>query len=326
VPYYNVMSTLDMDTIATLPKVELHCHLDGIVDPEMLRELRRREIELPLTPEALAAGYPVNDFESFIRWFAATEPLSGRLDLYKPIIAVHLERLEAQRTVYTEIFVASGELPLDPLAAVDAMTDFRAWVDTCKSEEFQVELLVAFGRNRTPARAEQIATRNIRLHEAGLIVGVALAGPEPGHPVAPLARTFARYREAGVKIEIHAGEWAGPESVWDALQHGFPDRIGHGTHIFDDPNLVAVLAERDIHVEMCPTSNLLTGSIARIEDHPIRRALDRGLNIGVNTDDPGAFGCSMTSEYALLIERFGFTPEELGQLSANARRSRFSAK
>lgn len=322
-PYYTLVDAMDRDTLASLPKVELHCHIDGIVDPLLLRELQRQGVDLPLTPETLEVAYPVRDFDSFLNWFRVGDALSGRLDVYKQILAIHVERLKAQGVFYAEMMIASGELPLDSAAALDALGAFRRWTDDLEAGDIQIEFLVAWGRNRPPERAEQIATRNIALHEAGLICGVALAGPEAGFPVQPLARTFARYHEAGVKIEIHAGEWCGPESVWDALEHGSPNRIGHSTHVFEDPRLVVVLAERDIPIEMCPTSNLLTGSIAHIEEHPIRRALDRGLNIGVNTDDPGAFGCSMTSEYALLADKFGFTVEELNRLSHNALRSRF---
>jgi adenosine deaminase len=309
--------------IEALPKVELHCHLDGIVDPPLLRELQRRGITLPLTPEALAAAYPVTDFASFVRWFEAGHPLAGALASYQPIIAQHIERLRAQRVVYAEIMVASGELPLDPAAAVDALQAFRAWVDKCEGGAIQVEFLVAFGRNKSPERIERIADRNLRLHDAGLICGVALAGPEQGYPVQPLARTFARYYEAGVPIEIHAAEWCGPESAWDALAYGFPRRLGHGTHAFADPRLVDEVAARALHVEMCPTSNLCTGSIARIEEHPIARAVERGLSVGVNTDDPGAFGCSMASEHALLARVFGFDVATLRQLSRNALAARF---
>lgn len=156
-----------------------------------------------------------------------------------------------------------------------------------------------------------------------MIVGVALAGSEEGYPVKPLASAFDRLHETGMGIEIHAGEWAGPESVWDALEHGHPDRIGHGTHLFEDERLLDLVRERDIHVEMCPTSNLKTGSIARIEEHPIGKARDLGLNFSVNTDDPGAFECSMASEYRLLADVFGFTEDDFGRLYTNSLAARF---
>ena len=312
-------------------KVELHCHLDGVVDPAMLLELQEQGAELPLESAVLGRAYPVHDLDSFSAWcVAATTPLSGQwLDLYRPIVVAHMERLRAERVVYEEIFIASGELSLDPDEAVDQVAEFREWVNLqeeprgTEETSIQVEFLVAFGRDKPLERIELIAERNIRLHQAGLIVGVALAGPEDGYPVKPLARTFARYHHAGVKVEIHAAEWCGPQSAWDALEYGSPHRIGHGTHIFQDPHLVDTILERDIHVEMCPTSNLCTGSIARIEDHPIHHALDIGMNVSVNTDDPGAFRCSMGSEHQLVADVFGLGQEDRARLGANALQSRF---
>ncbi|CAA9218649.1 MAG: Adenosine deaminase [uncultured Chloroflexi bacterium] len=309
--------------VADIPKAELHCHLDGILDPAMLRELREEGIDLSVDEGALEAAYPVRDFESFFAWGASHASLDGRLDLYQHIARHHIQRLRAQTVVYAELFVASGELSLDPSLAVDQLAAFREAVTTYGAGEIQVELLIAWGRNRGLDRAQQICTRNLRLFDAGLICGVSLAGPEVGFPVAPLAPVFDRYHAAGVPIQIHAVEWCGPESAWDALAHGHPSRLGHGTHVLDDPRLVETLLARRIHVEMCPTSNLCTGSIARIEDHPIRRALDAGMDVSVATDDPGAFRCSMTSEHALLAERFGFTRDELLRLGANAVRARF---
>jgi adenosine deaminase len=128
----------------------------------------------------------------------------------------------------------------------------------------------------------------IGLYEAGLIVGIALAGPEQGNPVKLFHKSFARFHEAGLGIEVHAGEWCGPESVWDALEYGFPNRIGHGVSLFQDPRLVNVIRERQIHIELCLTSNLKTGSVSRIEEHPIGGGQRAETRFSVNTDDPGS--------------------------------------
>jgi adenosine deaminase len=287
----------------------------------MLRALRDEGISLPLTPEALEAAYPVRDYTSFFAWFAAHGQLKDHFWLYEHVARMHVERLKRQNVVYAELFVAA--LSLDPERAEAQLAGLRTAIDGCEQGLIQVELVNAWRRNRDLESIERIATRNIRLFERGLLCGVAVAGPAQGAAIAPLARVIDRYHEAGVPIEIHAAEWAGPESAWDALEHGHPRRLGHGTHIFRDTRLVETVRERRLHIEMCPTSNLLTGSIARIEDHPIRRAFDAGLDISVNTDDPGAFMCSMASEHALLAERFGFTPEERRRLGASAVRARF---
>jgi adenosine deaminase len=300
--------------------------MDGIPHPEMLRELESRAIHLGMSADALGDYYPVNSYDDFVRWFQGVKPLEGVLEAYQPLLALHIERLKAQNVVYTEIMIAGSEIPRDHGELVGRVRAFREWTDRQENGEIQVEYLAAFGRNRTPEQAEGIADRVLMLNEAGLIVGVVLAGPERGNPVKPLSQVFARFREAGLGIEIHAGEWCGPESVWDALEHGFPDRIGHGVTLFDDPALVRRFQEERIHVEMCLTSNVKTGSVRRLEEHPVRRARELGLNFAINTDDPGAFECSMTSECQLLADVFGFDEADFAQMQANALGARFQSK
>ena len=315
---------MDEAALRRLPKAELHCHLDGIADPPMLRELAARGCTLPLSAEELERAYPVHDFDSFTRWFAAIRPLEGTIEQFKPLLQVHLERLKAQGVVYAELMVAGSELPRDASQAVEMMAAFRKWLTVQEGGEIQVEVLSAISRARTP---EQMAARTdiyLTLFHAGLLAGFAIAGPEVGYPIAAHARTLARVREAGMPVEIHAGEWAGPESVWDALTHGQPARIGHGVAIFQDQRLLETVLERGLHVEMCPTSNVTFGSLCRqIEQHPIRHALDLGLSLSVNTDDPGASGATMLSEYALLAAQFGFDEGDFRRLFSHTLAARF---
>jgi adenosine deaminase len=312
-----------MISVEPLPKVELHCHLDGLIDPPMLREVQQRGGAWSIDPERLAAAYPVRSYDDFLNWGRAVASLEGDLERFRPFFALHLERLKAQNVVYTEIMIGSSEVPRDRAELVGKFREFRNWVVQQEEGLIQVEFLVVFGRNKSPMVVEELADRILMLHEAGLVVGVALAGPERGHPVAPFRKTFARFREAGIGIEIHAGEWCGPESVWDALSNGFPDRIGHGVALFQDPELLRQIQEQGMHVEMCPTSNLNTGSVRCIEEHPVGRANELGLSFSVNTDDPGAFECSMDSEYRLLAERFGFREGDLQRIAENALNARF---
>lgn len=305
-----------------IPKVELHCHVDGIVDPAMLREIEGRGISLPVTAEALQAAYPVRNFDEFINWFRVAEPIEDDTQHFRPILAAHIERLIAQNVIYAEIMLGTSELPRDDGRLIEEFSRFREYVNGLEAGRIQVEFLVAVARNRPPERLEMLADRLIRLREANLLFGVALAG-WPEAPIKPLSRTLARLREAGVGIEIHAGEWAGPESVWDALENGFPNRIGHGVAIFRDPRLVERFQRDRVHVEMCPTSNLKTGSVAQIENHPVRQARERGLSFSVSTDDPGPFECSLESEYELLAGQFGFQEHDFEVMAENALSERF---
>jgi len=245
------------------------------------------------------------------------------LDYFYPILANHIDRLKAQRVRYVELMTAAGNVARDPIQAVEQFSALRAWVDQQERGEIQVEFLICIGRNKLPEDFEERAWRILPLYERGLIAGVSLAGPEIGYPVKPLHKTFAKFHEAGMKIEIHAGEWCGPESVWDALEYGFPDRIGHGVSLFCDPKLVEIFQERQIHIEMCPTSNLKTKSVDQIEDHPIGKAKALGLNFSINTDDPGPFECSLESEYKLLSRVFGFEESDFLKIYRNSLKARF---
>jgi adenosine deaminase len=311
--------------VRSVPKVELHCHLDGIVDPAMLREVRSRGAELAVSADALALAYPVRDTETFWRWLAVQESLVGSIDAYRPILAVHVERLRAQHVVYTEIMFGSSEIwRCERSEVLERFRGFRDYVDGLERGDVQVEFVAGWNRRPRPdGEVEEIALRILMLHEAGLIAGVFLAGPEEGNPVQRFARTFARFHDAGLPVEIHAGEWCGPESVWDALEHGRPQRIGHGVAIFEDPRLLDRVRTERIHVEMCPTSNVRTGAVRRFEDHPIARAHAAELTFSVNTDDPGAFECTLTRELSLLADTFGFTGAHFERIARDALAARF---
>jgi adenosine deaminase len=324
-----------MDT-NTLPKAELHCHLDGMLDRAMVRDIRRDDPTFPIGPREFERAYPVQDLESFWNWWNFIDPIEGGLGHFYPILGRYIERLKTQNVRYSEIMVASGELPRDCVEAVEKARAFREWVNQQEAGDIhdereakrliQIEFLVAFGRNGSPENIAKLAEKLLALYEAGLIVGIAVAGPEQGHPIKPFQKTLARLHEAGLGIEIHAGEWCGPESVWDALDYGYPDRIGHGVSLFQDDRLLDLVRERRIHIEMCPTSNLKTGSVPRIEEHPVQIARELGLSFSINTDDPGPFECSMASEYELLSDVFGFDDDDFQTIYVNSLEARFQSE
>jgi adenosine deaminase len=311
--------------ISTLPKAELHCHIDGLVDPEMLKAIAARGHQLPLTVDALQAAYPVQGFDDFTRWCDTASAVEGPTGHFKWILAEHIERLKAQKVVYAEIMLGTSELPREDGDLLDQFSAFREYVNDLEGSEIQIEFLLAIWRSVPTERFERLAAQVMRLRKADLLFGIALAG-WPEVSIRPLGLILARLHDAGIGIEIHAGEWCGPEMVWDALNHGCPDRIGHGVALFQDARLVERFQRDQIHIEMCPVSNLKTGSVARIEDHPIRLARDWGLNFSVNTDDPGPFENSMESEYQLLVDLFGFERQDFERIYQNSLAARFQPR
>jgi len=155
------------------------------------------------------------------------------------------------------------------------------------------------------------------------VISIDIGGSEDRFPPKPFAEAYRRAREMGLHLVAHAGEAAGPESIWDAVRHLGVERIGHGVAAIRDPELMRYLRERGVAVEACPTSNVLIGIVPSLEEHPIRRFYDYGLLVSANTDDPSMFNTDMNREYLRLHRHLGFTVEELFRLSLNAVESSF---
>ncbi|MCA9916118.1 MAG: hypothetical protein KC496_22335, partial [Anaerolineae bacterium] len=192
-----------------------------------------------------------------------------------------------------------------------------------ETPDFQIEFIAAIGRQRPLEESKNVFDLALDLFQEGLICGFMLAGDEGARPVGDFKPDLKRLHAAGMGIEIHAGEWRGPESVWDALKDGYPQRIGHGVRAFEDEKLVQRLIDEKIHIEMCPTSNVLTGSIDHIHQHPLGRAHDLEMDISINTDDPGVFSCDMSSELQLAADQFGFTQADYETLYEQSLAARF---
>jgi adenosine deaminase len=297
-------------------KVELHCHCDGVVDPAMLREFARRGEALEATAKELEAAYPVTSLE---RWSGLYEtalrgfwcPATARMSL---VACAQRERWREQNVRYAELFVSRI------LGAVPEGEPLREWFRALGADLRlpaaypEVNLLVCLSRQKVAQHVERI----VDLAEAGLIAGVALAGDELACPIRDLRAPLERIRKTGIGIEIHAGEVGGPESVRDALDHGRPQRIGHGIRAFEDVALVERIARENVHLEFCPTSNLRLGVIPNIQSLPVALALSAGVAFSVNTDDPGVFQCSLTSELMLVQEAFELSESDMDRISLNS--------
>ncbi|HEX8106266.1 MAG TPA: hypothetical protein VF516_01005 [Kofleriaceae bacterium] len=313
--------------IAALPKAELHCHLGGVLDPEMVRDLEAAGHGLGIDPAALERCYPVRSISDFVDVYSAfldgfLRPRDVRL---LPLLVQQVRRWNRQRVTYAELFISDILFARDDLAELVAL--YQLYRDTARAEAaagLEVALVACVGRGPLDRLARQ-TERIIALYEAGAICGVSIAGLEE-LPLAPAGPLFRRLRDTGMGIEIHAGETGGAASVWDALRHGHPHRLGHALAVFDDERLIDAVGEAGIHLEFCPTSNLCLGCIQRIEDHPLPAARRHGLRFSVNTDDPGAFQCSLTSELELVARRFGLSRADLLAIHADTVAAGFGAR
>ena len=311
----------------TLPKVELHCHLLGVLSPALLARIRDDGGSILVEPEALQTVYPVSNLSAFQRWLEVTKPYQAASpESMRPILASHVANLVAQQVVYTEIMLSPTMFPRGPADMRRAFERWREWTFVLEDGRIQVEYLLVIPRRLEAAALERDVTACLALHRAGLIVGVALVGVEDGASIARFAGAFTRWRDAGLGIEIHAGEHSGPETVREALAPGRAHRIGHGLSAFRDRTLLDEIHDAKVHLEFCPTSNLCTGAVTDILAHPIRRAHEMGLSYSINTDDPGAFGCSPGSEFRLIQETFEFDGADFDSVFRNSLAARFQPK
>jgi adenosine deaminase/aminodeoxyfutalosine deaminase len=304
------------DFLRDLPKAELHLHLEGSVEPETLYELD------PATSiEEYRALYHYTDFDAFLRAFGAVGKRLRTPEDYGLITRRLLERLEAQNVRYAEIILAAGVVlwkgqEFAPIfdaihnAAADSAVKVRWILDAVR--QFGVE------------HAQQVAELAAERVNRG-VVALGIGGSEERGPASWFKDVFAFARAAGLHLHAHAGESMGPESIWDALALG-AERIGHGITAVCDDSLMCHLRERDIPLEICVTSNLVTGVVRRVEDHPVRRLFDAGVPIVLNSDDPAMFRCTLTGEYRQAAHEFGFTEAELSAIAQNGFRYAFDCE
>ncbi len=309
-------------THSPYPKVELHLHLEGSATAETLVALAkagRTPHALPtLDPSALREQLVCRDFQAFLNVWDWLRDLWLDPENLAIMVRAYLERAAAQNVLYVEIrFNAAGParrgLPL--WDGLEAIASARA--EAFENWGIRSSLLIGHSRHR-PEESFSTAKIAVRAAEKGLANGIDLSGDETEYPVSHFRAAFDLARQAGLRVTVHAGEWAGPESVWNAVRLLQAERIGHGVRASEDPELIEYLQRAGIPLEVCPTSNVCTGVYPSLAEHPIRQLYQAGLNVTVSSDDPPLFGTDLEQEYALLESVFGFAPEEIAEVTLNA--------
>ena len=310
------------DTV-TLPKAELHIHLEGSMRIETVRELADHRGVAP--PSALDADgvWRFDGSEHFIDQYGAACNLLRSLDDFRRIAYELCEDLEVQGVRYAEVVFSpaqhAGRLG-DWFGPIEAVLDgFDAGErDTGVIARVEPDVI----RDLGVEQAEEVLQVALKYVGRG-VVSLNCAGSER-RAVAPYADIFRRAVEGGLHSTPHAGEWSGPRNVWDTLEHLRPERIGHGVRSIEDPRLVARLAELAIPLEVCPSSNVATGVYASLEDHPFPRLRDAGVVVTLNSDDPAMFGSWVNDEYRVARDTFGYGDADLAGISAAGVRASFA--
>lgn len=307
--------------VASLPKSELHVHLEGSIQPETLLTLARRNgARLPADNLAdLRRWFEFRDFPHFIEvYLGVTRCLKTRED-YELITVEYAREARRQNIRHAEITFTPGTHKMLGVREDDFLAGLEAGRRRAR-EEFGVSILWIFDivRNAEKWREAADYTLQIALHARGIgVAALGLGGMELGHPPERFAPWFERARSEGLHSIPHAGEGLGPESVRDAIERLGAERIGHGVRAIEDPTLVVLLAERRIPLEVCPTSNIRLRYYNSYQEHPLKRLHEAGVIVTVNTDDPPLFNTTMHDEIRLLETKFGFTPLETGQILRN---------
>ena len=327
--------------ILKLPKAELHLHLEGSVTPVTLAELSRRH-PTPLPAEnnryrpdpscgdeldeaAVRKLYNYKDFSGFLLAFkAVTERMRTAAD-YELVTYELMRQLRAQNVLHAEVYVSVGVVhwrgqEFAPLFAGLERGRERGTRDFGISLLWIFDAVRHFGveeAQRVVELAVELRKQQIATSGESSIVAIGIGGDERRAPARNFAAVYQHATQHGLRLTAHAGETAGPDSIWGALNIK-AERLGHGLHALEDPELMEHLVETQVAVEICISSNVATGCCARIEDHPVKKLFDAGVMITLNTDDPAMFHTSLTREYQLAQEVFGFSDEHLREIARNS--------
>ena len=296
-----------------LPKVELHVHLEGAIPHAALWGLIQKyggDASVP-SLAALEKRFEYKDFPQFIEAWTWKNQFLCEYEDFSHIAELTARDLAAQNVRYAEVFFSPSIFVKHGLQIQELTCAVRRGLS--RVPEIDINLIADLVRDYDPA-SEMLTLRKLNEVQSEGIIGIGIGGSEHEFPPEPFESLYREARRMGFRTTAHAGEAAGPQSIWGAVRRLRVDRIGHGTRAQEDPDLISYLAEKRIPVEACPMSNVCTGVVSELAEHPIRQYFERGVIVSVNTDDPTMFGTSLAEEYRQLEHRCGFSRQDICQL------------
>lgn len=318
------MTGMDETLIRRIPKAELHLHLEGTLEPELMFTLaERNRVTVPYrTMDEVRHAYRFTDLQSFLDiYYAAARTLRTEQDFYD-LTWAYLTRVHAQNVHHVEPFF-DPQTHTDRGIAFETVLDgvTRALGDAEREFRMSSRLVLCFLRH-LPASAAMRTLEQAVPHR-DRIAAVGLDSGEKGHPPSEFVDVFARARREGFRAVAHAGEEGPPAYIWQALDGLGVERIDHGVRCLEDPKLVERLVADRVPLTVCPLSNVKLRVVDTIADHPVKRMLDRGLRVCLNSDDPAYFGGYILDNYLAVARTFALSPTEIATLARNAIESTF---
>lgn len=306
-----------------VPKAELHAHLEGTATPELVARIAERN-GVPVPPGTIGEDgrFAWTDFLDFLRCYDAATSVIRTGEDYRDIVFEYLVRCAHESAIYVELTASAHHAALVGVSDVDHLAGIAQGIDDAREQtSIEARIVMSCVRQFGPETAVDVARRTVSVPHP-YVTGFGMGGDEAGYPAELFSAAYEVAAQAGLGLTVHAGEWAGPESVRSGLALGVT-RIGHGVRAVEDPELVRELADRGIVLEVCPTSNVALGIYPAIEAHPLPALRAAGVPITLGSDDPPYWDASIGGEYALAAGAFALDDAALREITRTALEAAF---
>lgn len=306
------------------PKAELHVHLEGAAPPALVRRLaKRNNIELPEEIFGADGSFVWDDFLHFLKVYDAAASVIHTAEDYRDVTFEYLSACAAEGAIYVEVMSSPDHAATNGMSYMDHVLGIAAGIDDARAAHgIECRIIVTCVRHFGAERAVEVA-RQVAGNPHPLVSGFGMGGDEAGHPPAQFAEAFGIVAASGLPCTVHAGEWAGPDKIREAMDALPVTRLGHGVRAIEDGRLVEDIAERGLTLEVCPGSNLATGLYESYAHHPLPRLMAAGVKVTLGSDDPPFFATSIGREYEAARQQFGLSESDLLSLTRNALEAAF---
>ena len=302
-----------------IPKAELHVHLEGTTPPDLVRRLGERNgVALPADMFHDDGTFHWRDFIHFLEVYDAASSVIRTPEDYRDVTYEYLASCAAEGAIYVEVMSSPDHAADAGMTYRDHLEGITAGiVDAKRDHGIEGRLIVTCVRHFGTERAMEVA-RQVVANPSEVTVGFGMGGDEANWPPAQFAEAFNYVAAAGLPCTVHAGEWAGPDRIREAIETLPIQRLGHGVRAIEDPDLVKDIVARGITLEVCPGSNVATGLYESLKAHPVRRLMDAGVTVTLNSDDPPYFATSVGQEYDRAASIIGLSADTLRQITRAA--------